>query len=1123
MDQLSSWLAQLGLERYARAFADNEVDLDTIRLLTEQDLERLGMPLGPRRKLLRAIAELASGFTSEDGQAAGTFGAAHALSGAGAAGTVGQAGQRRQLSVMFCDLVGSTELSGRLDPEEYRELLGAYRDACARAVQRYEGYVAQNLGDGVLVYFGYPVAHEDDARRAVRAALEAVAAVAGLSGGAQPLAMRVGIHTGLTVVGGDGQELALGDTPNVAARIQTLAQPGSVLVSAATRRLLGEHFRLDFFGAQILKGLDQSFELYRVAGETQVEEQAAAHRAAAALVGRGQEAALLLDRWERAVEGDGQVVFITGEPGIGKSRMVRALDERLVGVPHHRLGLRCSPYYTHTPLYPLVERLPQRLGWEASDSAEAEIDKLVAFLSRLSIALEESVGLLLALLSRPIPQRYALSQMSPERQRRRTLETLTAVVLALSRERPVLLPVEDLHWGDPTTLELIGRHIEQAPTARLLLLLTARPGFEFPWASHSYVMPLALNRLTRRQTGELVQRLTSGKPLPKEVSDQIVSKTDGVPLFIEELTTMVLESGLLRDAGSNYELAGPLPPLAIPSTLQDSLNARLDRLAEVKQLAQLGATLGRSFTYELLRAVSPLDSAPLESALGKLVEAELLFQRGTPPHAIYTFKHALVQDAAYQSLLKSTRQQYHQRIANIILERLPGEASQRPEYMAHHLTEGGMHAQALPWWQRAGESAVLRSAYPEAIAHYRRAIAVVRSLPPSEQRDRLELDLQLALGFAIIPAKGYAAPEAAATYHRASELGARIDEPSKLCDALWGVALGLWMEGNVAQAHDVARRSLSLATDRGDNASLIGAHHVLASTAMTQGRFTEARVHYEQALLLYGPVPRVDITPRYGQDLRAIALHHLAPTLWFLGFPEQALERCRELAAYWPDSPFLFNRIFRSLSLLQTLAWLRAPVGDEAQIEADLAMCEAQDFAFLGMVITTLRGARLAQRGRVEQGISDLERGISAHLSSGVHFALPVFFHHLAEAYLSIGRTEDGLAAIADGLVQSQNSGDRRVDAELHRVRGELLLAAPRPDTGQAESCFLRSLDIARTQAAKSLELRAATSLARLWGAQGKIRQGYDLVAPLYAWFTEGFGTRDLIEAKALLDQLGQG
>ena len=1122
MDEFSSWLEALGLDRYAQVFSDNEVDLDAVRLLSEQDLERLGLPLGPRKKLLRAIAQLGSALPTADVQSRPSLTSPQDLSAAavnGAASTAVSPGQRRQLSVMFCDLVGSTELSRCLDPEEYRELLHAYRDACARAVERYEGYVAQHLGDGVLAYFGYPVAHEEDAQRAVRSALQAVSAVSGLSAGTRPLAVRVGIHTGLTVVGGTGEALAVGDTPNVAARIQALAQPGGVLVSAATRRLLGGNFRLESLGPQTLKGLDQPVEVFGVLGEARVPEGSSPRPPRAGLVGRDQEAGLLLDRWERAVEGDGQMVLVSGEAGIGKSRMVRALDELVAGIAHHRLELRCSPYYTHTPLYPIVERLPQRLGWKAGDTLDAEIEKLVGFLSRLRIPLDEPVGLLAALLSRPIPERYALPVMSPERQRRRTLETLTAIVLALSTEEPVLLAVEDLHWADPTTLELVGRYIEQAPTTRLLIVLTARPAFESPWGTRSYLTPLTLNRLTRRQTGELLQQLTAGKPLPAEVAEQIVAKTDGVPLFVEELTTMVLESGLVCDAGTRYELTGPLPPLAIPSTLQDSLNARLDRLAEVKDLAQLGATLGRSFTYQLIRAVSPMNEAALERALGKLVEAELLFPRGTLPDTAYTFKHALLQDAAYQSLLKSTRQRYHQYIAQTIVEHLPADAEQRPEYVAHHFTESGLHAEAVHWWRRAGELAVRRSAYVEAIAHYRRAIAVLTALPQSAQRDRVELDLQLALGSTIIPARGYVVAEVKEAFTRASRLAGRIDEPSKVCDASWGIASNTWIKGEVDEANKVARRCLALATERGDNASLIGAHHAVACTAMAQGQFSEARAHYERAIALYGPAPRQDITPRFGQDLKAVALHHLAPTLWFLGYPDQALEQCRTLAAHWPDSPFLFNRFWRSLSLVQTLVWLRASEGDDVQIEADLTMCHDQGFTFMELVMTTIRGARLAQQGRVDEGIRDLKHGIGEHLSAGACFALPVFFAFLADAYLSVGRSEEGLAAVADALALAERGGEHWADAELYRLRGELLIGRS-ADHVLAESCFLGSRDIALSQEAKSFELRATTSLARLWQHRGKPEAGRELLASVYDWFTEGFDTRDLKEAKALLDQL---
>jgi len=1109
---IRDWLVDLGLPQFAELFEREQIDLTALRLLTEADLRALGLPTGPRVKLLAAIRAMQSGGT------AGSTSAGPLAD--GPRSSAAREAERRQITVMFCDLVGSTELSRRLDPEEYRDLLQAFRDACTDAVERYDGHVAQHLGDGVLVYFGFPRAHEDDAQRAVRSALEAQAAVAELRRRDIPVSMRVGIHTGLTVVGGSEGGLALGDTPNIAARLQALAQPGAVVVSGATRRLLAGRFKLVPLGEHALKGISEAVAAFQVApGETDGDSPAWRPERAA-LIGREQETALLLDRWERVCDREGQAMLIAGEPGIGKSRMVRALDEALAGVAHHRLELRCSPYYAHTPLYPVIERLPERLDWQAGDSHAVEIDKLVRFLSQLQIPLAESVGLLAVLLSRPAPAKYGLPEMSPERQRRRTLETLTSIVLALARQAPALLVVEDLHWADPTTLDLIGRCIEQAPTEPLLIVLTARPEFEAPWPARSYLTSLTLNRLTRRQTDDLVQRLAGGKALPREVAEQIVAKTDGVPLFVEELTTMVLESELVKDTGEEYELTGPLPSLAIPSTLQDSLNARLDRLGDAKAVAQLGATLGRSFDYGLLRAVGPTDAAAPEAALGKLVDAELVFQRGTPPQLTYTFKHALVQEAAYQSLLKSTRQQYHQRIAQTIVEQLPGEAERRPEYVAHHYTEARLPALAVPWWRRAGEAAVRRSAYSEAMAHYRRAVDVLNTLPHSVERDRLELDLQLALGSAIVPAKGYAADEAKIAYGRAAELGAAVDDTPRLCDALWGVAENEWVRGNVRAANDVAGRCLALAKQCDDNASIVAAHHSFASTAMACGHFAAARLHFEEALARYGPSPRSELTPRYGQDPKANALQFFVPTLWYLGYTDQALARQQELASYWRDSPFLYNRIWRSTGLLQLLVYLRAPAAQDAYLEEDLAICDEQGFHFMALVLGTFRGALLAQRGELDAGIGALERGIKVHLDAGAHFALPMFLEFLAEAYLAASDSARGLAAVEQGLSVAAQGGEHRADAELHRLRGELLLASLATEAGGAEQCFLEALRIARSQQCKAFELRAATSLARLWQSLGRGHDAIQLLRPVSGWFTEGLDAPDLVEARALLSDL---
>ena len=1109
---IAEWLTAVGLAQYAELFEQNRVGLDVLPDLSERDLQDLGIPLGDRKRLLRAIQSSAPTQSGDAGPFAQSS-------------VVPSQAERRQLTVMFCDLVGSTELSQRLDPEQYRELVRAYQAACAEVIQRYDGHIAQYLGDGVLVYFGYPSAHEDDAHRAVRAGLEIVEHVSHLSTTSLPLAVRIGVHTGLVVVGKVGagstsERLALGDTPNLAARLQGRAEPNTVVISAASCKLVEGLFELVPLGRQALKGVAQPVEAFHVLSASAARDRFEARTALSLLVGRDQEIGLLLDRWERAADGNGQVVLLVGEPGIGKSRLVRALDERLAGMPHHRAELRCSPFYTHTPLYPFLERLPARFGWQPGDTPQEELDKLEATLARFGVPLEESVSLLALLLSRPAPGKYPLPLMSPQRQRRRTLETLAALLFAMAADRPVLLAVEDLHWADPTTLELIGQHIEQTPTARVLILLTARTGFESPWGTRSYLTPLMLNRLTLRQTEQFVKQLSGGKALPQEVLRQIVDKTDGVPLFVEELIKAVLESNLLLDRGDHYELAGPLPPLAIPSTLQESLMARLNRLSEGREVVQLAAALGRSFSYELIAALSSLDESNLRHELDRLVAAELLYQKGFPPHASYVFKHALIQDTAYQSLLRSTRQLVHQRVGTTLVQRFPEEAEAHPEYVAHHYTEAGLMHEAADYWHQAGQLAAKRSAFSEGIAHYRRGLEVLAALPESVDRDRLELELHLALAYAIVPLQGYAAAEAAQAYARASQLAERLGESARLFDALWGLCLGHWVGLDVRKGREVAEQCLSLARTAGDDLSQLAAQHAMGCTAMTLGHFTEARDYFEHLLHLYGTGHRPELTHRYSLDLKANGLMFLAFTLWMLGYPEQALSRCRELCDFWPDTPFLYNRIWRSVALLHVLTWRREPSGHEMQIDADIALCEEQGFSFMHLVLLTLRGPRLVQQGRVQQGIDDIEESITVHRASGVGFSVPLFFAFLAEARLSTKQAQDGLAAVDEGLAAADRNGEHRFDSELHRLRGELLLTRAPTDSAEAETAFREAVEIAGRQAAKSLELRAATSIARLWQSQGRGKQAHELLAPIYAWFTEGFDTGDLKDAKALLDQL---
>jgi class 3 adenylate cyclase len=709
--EIAAWLRQLGLERYEQAFRDNDIAAAVLPELTDRDLQDLGISLGHRRLLLKAIRALA-----DDGAEHRT-----GVSPSPAARPAPHSGaERRQLTVLFCDLVGSTELSARLDPEEMGQVIRAYQDRCAEVIERWGGRVAKYMGDGVLAYFGWPVAHEDEAERAVRAGLGLTAAVPQLEApvGA-PLAARVGIATGLVMVGeliGEGaarEETVVGETPNLAARLQALAAPGDVVISEATRRLVGGLFALADLGPRRLKGFAEPLVAFRVEGEGRAEGrfEALHGERLTPLVGREHELGILAERWAWAKDGDGQVVLLAGEPGIGKSRLLRALRERLGDAPHVALSHFCSPHHTNSALYPVIDLLERAARLDRAAPPEVQLGRLEAVLARSSDRLDEALPLLAALLGVPTDERYPALSLTPEVQKRRTLQALLDQLAALAAQQPVLALYEDVHWIDPSTLELLGMVIERVRQLPVLVLITFRPEFQPPWTGHAHVTMLAMGRLGRRQGADLVARVTGDKPLPAAIVEQIVARTDGVPLFVEELTKTVLESGLLVDKGIRYELAGPLPPLAIPATLHDSLMARLDRLAPIKEVAQIGAVIGREFSHDLLlAAVASISANQLGDALEQLVSSELVFRRGTPPDATYTFKHALVQDAAYQSLLKSTRQQLHARVAEALEDQFPETANSQPELLAHHFTEAHQFESAIGYWLKAGERAAARSA-----------------------------------------------------------------------------------------------------------------------------------------------------------------------------------------------------------------------------------------------------------------------------------------------------------------------------------------------------------------------------------------------------------------------------
>jgi class 3 adenylate cyclase len=735
---IAAWLRELGLEQYEQAFRDNAIDVEVLPDVTDADLAGLGVLLGHRRKLLRAAATLRAPAMVEREASPG-----EAPSSPLSKMARTPEAERRQLTVLFCDLVGSTELAAQLDPEDMGAVLRAYQDTVAGEITRFEGHIAKYMGDGVLAYFGWPIAHEDDAERAVRAGLAVTAALTRLAPPAgEPLAARVGIATGMVMVGqmiGEGaaqEQTVVGGTPNLAARLQGLAAPGSAVISQATRRLVGGLFELADLGPQCLKGFAEPIRAWRLVGISAAESRFEAMHSAGLtpLIGREHELGLLLDRWERAKNSEGQVVLLSGEPGIGKSRITQALHERLAAEPHLRLRYHCSPYHVGSALFPVIDQLERAAGLQPEDTAEIRLDKLETVLSEVTENINEVAPVLAALLWIPTGPRYPPLNLMPEAQKARTFEVLLGQLVGLAARQPVLMVLEDAHWIDPTSAELFGLVMDRIQRLPVLLLMTFRPEFAPPWTGYTHATSLTLSRLGQRQGAQMVERLTSGKPLPPEVLEQILAKTDGVPLFVEELTKTVLESGLLADAGDHFELAGPVPALAIPATLHDSLVARLDRLAPVKEVAQIGAVIGREFPYDLLSAVAPMSANQLGDALEQLVSSELVFRRGTPPGATYTFKHALVQDAAYQSLLNSKRQQLHASIAQVLQQQFPDVGETQPEVLAQHFTEAGLGERAIAYWRRAGELAVGRSANVEAIAHLNKGLELLGTMPDAPER-----------------------------------------------------------------------------------------------------------------------------------------------------------------------------------------------------------------------------------------------------------------------------------------------------------------------------------------------------------------------------------------------------
>ena len=1124
MQQIADWLEKLGMSEYAPRFAENRIDFSVLPDLTDQDLEKLGVVLGDRRKMLRAILNLeATNKSAPDIAVEATASAVPVR--------LHDTAERRQVTVMFSDLVGSTALSARLDPEDLREIISAYQKCVAETVRRYGGYVAKFMGDGVLVYFGYPQANEDDAERAVRAGLELVAAVGSLKTHAA-LQTRVGIATGMVVVGdliglGASQEQAIvGETPNLAARLQGVAEPNSVVIAESTRKLLGNLFDLEDLGTQNLKGIVVPVRAWAALRASSAEGRFEALHAGGLteLVGRQEELELLLRRWLKAKTGEGQVVLLSGEAGIGKSRLTAALLKHLAAEPHTRLRYFCSPQYTDSALYPFIGQMERAAGFARDDASQARLDKLDALLAPSSPSAEDA-ALVAEMLSLPNDGRYPVLDLTPPQRRQKTLEGYVLQVGAFTRQNPVLMIFEDAHWTDPTSLELLGRIVDRITPLRVLLIVTFRPEFEAPWIGRPYVTALTINRLAQREVDAVIDAVVGNRFIPANIRQEIIERTDGIPLFVEEMTKAVLEAEGEGAAARAVSMV-PSPMLAVPASLHASLMARLDRLGPAKEVAQTGAAIGREFSHALLAAVARKSEAELELALGHLIEAGLLSGQGVPPNATYLFKHALVQDAAYGTLLRDPRRALHARIAETLESQFSDISENRPELLARQYTDAGLIEKAAGLWGKAGQRSLERSALIEAVAQFTRALGQIASLPGTPALRRDQIKFQVGLANALYHGKGFSAVETKAAFdqahgmiERAEALGEHIEDPLLLYSVLYGFFIAKFINFDGDAACVLARQFLGLAEQQKATAPVMVGHRLLAMTLLCMGDVGEGLSHLDRAWALYDPALHRPLATRFGHDVGAAALTFRPLALWLLGYPKTALMEPDRAIVAARETDHLPTLLFALACTAFTHICCRDHAAAAMHLDECIALAQEKALYFR-MFAAAQRGCVLAETGKAADAIQTISAEIAGMRAIGATIWRPYFLAHLALAYAALGKLADAWRCISEAMTAVETTKERWYLAEINRVGGEIALKSPEPDTAKAEAYFERALMVARAQQAKSWELRAAMSMARLWRDQGKPQQARELLAPVYGWFTEGFDTRDLKEAKALLEEL---
>ena len=1113
MAVLVDWLRTLGLERYASVFEENEVDFATLQILTDEDLQELGIPFGPRKKILSALTRVVGSLPSLEPPAGAPPEAASAASPEGA-----PTGERRQLTVLFCDLVGFTEMAGRLDPEVLQTVLRRYEDACAGCVVRYEGYVFQRVGDGIVAFFGYPLAHEAEAERAVRAGLEMLSAMETLEvPEVGRLRVRIGVASGLVVVS-SVERSAVGETMNLAARLQTLAEPDTLVVSERVHRIAGGAFDYVDLGSHDLKGIRKATHAYRVLGVRKSVSRfdAATHEGLTPFVGREDEMRVLAERWEEARRGSGRAIEVSGEPGIGKSRIVSAFRVDLESQGTASLRFQCSPYHVHSAFYPSIAHLEAALEFGPGEAPEARLDRLEAYVvSKLGLPAGD-VRFLAALLSLPWKDRYDPLTLSPRDMKEQTIRVLVDLMEAAARNGPALVVVEDLHWADPTTLEVMDQLVARLPGLPILAVMTYRPEFNPRWLDYDFVTPLSLGRLGREESLALVNRVTGGKALPGDLLDSILERTDGIPLYVEELTKSILESPSLRLEGDSYAYAASDKEVHIPATLRDSLMARLDRVPDVKEVAQIGAAIGREFSYELLAALADLEEAVLHERLARLADSGLVFQWGAIPDAMYSFKHALVQDAAYDSMLKSRRQRLHGRIAGVMEERFPDTRVAAPELLARHYSAAGRHEVATPHWRRAGELALERFAIREATAHLREGLHSISERAPGPERDRDGLELRTRLSPAMVAVHGWAAPEVVGVLEPALEAARSLDHRESYLPILTGLWIHFMSAGKHSTAMEWAEETLAIAADTGDEDLEICGHRSAMTSNFWMGDLRASQEHGDRLKELYHPERHAHIARLTNNDPLTADGSYRAQYLWMMGYPDQAVALSDTKDEHARQRGHPFDLCFALTVGAQVFDYRREPEALLQRVEEAIRVGREHRIPLMSEVMAQLvKGAAWLRAGRHADAVEALHSPLVELGKTGHRAWVPYVRANLAEAAARTGDLEAGLALIEESLEQIDRQGERVHLAEVLRLKGWMLIE--KGDHEAAEQALREAVRFSREQGTRSWELRASTTLAGLLARRGDKRAARELLAPIYDWFTEGLDTADLVDARALL------